>query len=105
MDEAREAAGLPKGERTILFVGRIEPLKGVDTLIKAATRLRLSGISAEHPVNLVIIGGNPNGSGENTDVEMAKLRALSRDLCMDRMVLFLPVYGSHGPLSRPARSG
>jgi D-inositol-3-phosphate glycosyltransferase len=88
-DEAREAAGLPKGERTILFVGRIEPLKGVDTLIQAATRLRLRDISAQHPVNLVIIGGNPDASGEDTDAEMARLQDLTRQLCMDRMVVFL----------------
>jgi len=88
-DEAREAAGLPKGERTILFVGRLQPLKGVDTLIQAATRLRLSDISAEHPVNLVVVGGNSNGSGEDTDAELARLQALTRDLCMDRMVVFL----------------
>jgi D-inositol-3-phosphate glycosyltransferase len=88
-DEAREAAGLPKGERTILFVGRIEPLKGVDTLIKAATRLRLRDISAAHPVNLVIVGGNPEAAGEDTDAEMARLQDLTRQLCMDRMVVFL----------------
>jgi cysteine-rich repeat protein len=86
-DEAREAAGLPKGERTILFVGRLQPLKGVDTLIQAATRLRLRDISAEHPVNLVVVGGNPNGSGEDTATD--RLQALTRDLCMDRMVVFL----------------
>lgn len=89
VDEAREAAGLPHGERTILFVGRIEPLKGVDTLIQAATRLRLRDISAEHPVNLVIVGGNPEAVGEDTSAEMDRLQSLTRALCMDRMVVFL----------------
>jgi D-inositol-3-phosphate glycosyltransferase len=88
-DEAREAAGLPKGERIILFVGRLQPLKGVDTLIQAATRLRLRDISAQHPVHLVVVGGNPNGTGEDTDAELARLQGLTRDLCMDRMVVFL----------------
>jgi D-inositol-3-phosphate glycosyltransferase len=88
-DEAREAAGLPKGERIILFVGRLQPLKGVETLIEAATRLRLRDISAQHPVHLVVVGGNPNGTGEDTDAELARLRGLTRDLCMDRMVVFL----------------
>jgi D-inositol-3-phosphate glycosyltransferase len=89
LDEAREAAGLPMGERTILFVGRIEPLKGIDTLIQAATRLRLRDISAQHPVNLVIVGGNPEAAGEDTDAEMSRLQKMTRQLCMDRMVVFL----------------
>ncbi|MEJ5224730.1 MAG: glycosyltransferase, partial [Anaerolineales bacterium] len=34
-DEAKQFIGLPEDERMVLFVGRIEPLKGVDTLIEA----------------------------------------------------------------------
>jgi D-inositol-3-phosphate glycosyltransferase len=88
-DEAREAAGLPAQGPIILFVGRIEPLKGVDTLIRAGTQLRVPGISSSHPVNLVIVGGNPGGTGEDTNAEMERLQALVRELCLDRMVLFL----------------
>ena len=36
---ARRKLGLKEGERVILFVGRIEPLKGIDILISAAAQL------------------------------------------------------------------
>jgi len=39
-DEARQYIGLTPDARMILFVGRIEPLKGVATLIKAVACLR-----------------------------------------------------------------
>jgi len=40
-DEARQYIGLAPDARMILFVGRIEPLKGVATLIEAVACLRL----------------------------------------------------------------
>lgn len=88
-DEAKQFIGLPENEHMVLFVGRIEPLKGVDTLIEAMSLLRLSDISARHPVHLAIIGGDPSASPEDMNAEMARLQKLCRDLCMNRMVLFL----------------
>ena len=43
----------------VLFVGRIEPLKGGDTLIQAMSGLELQG---ERRVHLAIIGGDPSAS-------------------------------------------
>jgi D-inositol-3-phosphate glycosyltransferase len=40
-DEAKEYVGIPQKDRMVLFVGRIEPLKGVDTLIRAMSCLRI----------------------------------------------------------------
>jgi D-inositol-3-phosphate glycosyltransferase len=88
-DEAKSFIGLPQNERMILFVGRIEPLKGVDTLIRAMSTLRLANVSTVHPVHLAIIGGDPNASPEQMNAEMTRLQQLGHDLCMDRMVLFL----------------
>ena len=88
-DEAKSFIGLPLNERMILFVGRIEPLKGVDTLIRAISTLRLNDVSNRHPVHLAIIGGDPNASPEEMNAEMVRLQQLSHDLCMDRMIVFL----------------
>jgi D-inositol-3-phosphate glycosyltransferase len=86
-DEAREVIGIPKDDRMVLFVGRIEPLKGVDTLIRAMACMRMS--ETGKPVYLAIIGGDPNASPDDMSAEMTRLQALSRELCMDRMVVFL----------------
>ncbi len=88
-DEAKAYVGLTPNQRMILFVGRIEPLKGVDTLIQAMACLRLREISTENPVQLAIIGGDPNASPEDMNAEMRRLQSLCHDLCMDRMVVFL----------------
>ena len=88
-DEARESIGLPSGERILLFVGRIEPLKGLDTLLRAIALLRESGVQCQAPHFLVVIGGDPAASGENLNSEMTRQLALSRELGLDDLVLFL----------------
>ena len=75
---ARQKIGFADGN-IILFVGRIEPLKGVDHLLKAVQYLR-SG----QELILVIIGGD-----EHSQHEMEKLQALSRDLHIQDSVDFL----------------
>jgi D-inositol-3-phosphate glycosyltransferase len=70
-----------------LFVGRIEPLKGLGTLIKAMSCLRIKEI--ERPAYLAVIGGDPNVPTEQMSAEMSRLQSLCHDLCMDRMVVFL----------------
>jgi len=86
-DEAREYIGIPKDDRLILFVGRIEPLKGVDTLIRAVACLRVQEM--EKPAYLAIIGGDPNASPEEMTAEMTRLQSLCDDLCMKHLVVFL----------------
>ncbi|MCZ2122777.1 MAG: glycosyltransferase [Anaerolineales bacterium] len=84
-DEAKECIGLKPDDRMVLFVGRIEPLKGVDTLITAMSCLDLHGLNK--PVQLAIIGGEPNA--EDMTAEMARLQKLCDDLAMGQMVVFL----------------
>ena len=61
-DEAKMVIGLKPDNRMILFVGRIEPLKGVDTLIRAMSCLKL--MDHDRPVDLAIIGGEPDANPE-----------------------------------------
>lgn len=88
-DEAKEFLGLKPEDRMILFVGRIEPLKGVDTLIKAMAHLDLSLTSQDRPVHLAIIGGEPNAEPNDMSAEMSRLQRMCDDLCMGSMVVFL----------------
>ena len=88
-DEAKNAIGVPVQDRMLLFVGRIEPLKGVDTLIRALAHLRDSGLAEKYPHYLAVIGGDPSDRTREMNSEMARLQALSRELGLEDLVVFL----------------
>jgi len=66
-------------DKIILFVGRIEPLKGIDQLLEAMTYLQNS-----QGLRLVIIGGD-----EHSQYEMKRLQRLSQELHIQGSVTFL----------------
>jgi D-inositol-3-phosphate glycosyltransferase len=86
-DEAKLFVGLKPDDRMVLFVGRIERLKGVETLIRAMSQLKLTG--AHRPVHLAIIGGEPQASPDEISSEMRRLQQLCDELNMDQTVVFL----------------
>ena len=86
-DEARQFIGVSSDQRVVLFVGRIEPLKGIDTLIRAMTCMNFQNIGG--PVYLTVIGGEPEASPSAMSAEMTRLQALCDELCMGQMVMFL----------------
>ena len=85
-DEAREYIGVDMDKKLVLFVGRIEPLKGLETLIRAMACHRSRPIGQ---VTLAVIGGDPNVSREEMSSEMIRIQKLCDDLFMGRMVAFL----------------
>jgi len=87
-DEAKQYIGLKPDDRMVLFVGRIEPLKGVDTLIRAMSCLKLSN-GNHRPVHLAIIGGEPDASPQEMSAEMARLQKLCDELAVGQTVVFL----------------
>jgi D-inositol-3-phosphate glycosyltransferase len=88
-DEAKEYLNFPLSTRMILFVGRIEPLKGIDTLINAVACMRDEGALNRHDIRLSIIGGDASVSEDEMDHEMARLHQLRRDLGLDDFITFL----------------
>jgi len=88
-DEAKAFIGVPTDEKLILYVGRIEPLKGVDTLIRAISQLRRSDVFSDCPHYLAIIGGDPDPESPDTNQEMRRLRGLTEELGLNDMVVFL----------------
>lgn len=81
-EEARRWTGLT-GYPVLLFVGRIQPLKGVDIAIAALSRLTLTG----EPAHLVVIGGPSGSSGP---AELDRLQQLAEDLSLADRVHFIP---------------
>jgi len=86
-DEARECIGLEPDDRLLLFVGRIEPLKGVETLLRAMACEQLRALLPRG--HLAIIGGEPDASREQMTAEMARLRKLCDELGLQDTVVFL----------------
>lgn len=75
---ARAEFGLRADEQVVAFVGRIQPLKAPDLLVRAAERL---------PGVRVLIVGGPSGSGLD---EPTALQDLAVDLGIADRVTFLP---------------
>jgi len=88
-DESKAVIDLCSDCRMFLFVGRIEPLKGVDTLIKAIAILKGKGLMTQKPYSLSIIGGDPDASMLEMNAEMARLQRLCHDLSLDELIVFL----------------
>ena len=84
-DEAKEVIGVPPCDRMLLYVGRIEPLKGIDTLIRAIAKADILGDS----VCLVVIGGDPQTAQPESDDEMARLQAMREQAGVKDLVTFL----------------
>ena len=75
---ARGALGLPLDEHVVAFVGRIQPLKAPDILLRAAARL--------WRVRIVVAGG-PSGSGLAAPDSLV---GLAEELGITERVTFLP---------------
>jgi len=72
---ARARLGLD-AERVILFVGRLTPIKGLETLFRALAAAKANGLGGA-AVRLVVVGGDKE---ERWDGESARLRRMARDL-------------------------
>jgi D-inositol-3-phosphate glycosyltransferase len=75
--EARARLGWKAEQPVLLFVGRLDPFKGPDMLLRAAALM-------QRKAQVVIVGGNMAD-----DPEIEKLRHLARELGIQRRVRFL----------------
>jgi D-inositol-3-phosphate glycosyltransferase len=75
---ARAALGLAADERIVAFVGRIQPLKAPDVLLRAAAKL---------PDVRVLVVGGPSGSGLAAPDQLVRL---ADELGISDRVTFLP---------------
>jgi D-inositol-3-phosphate glycosyltransferase len=88
-DEAKEFIEIPHEKRMLLFVGRIEPLKGIDTLLRAIACLRDKGVLNRQDICLSVIGGDATVSESQMSHEMVRLSKLRRELGLKDIVTFL----------------
>ena len=79
---ARARLGLPQGERIVAFVGRIQPLKAPDVLLRAVALLPPGA-----PAVRVVIAGGASGSGLAAPDSLIRLAG---ELGIADRVIFLP---------------
>lgn len=72
--------GYPGDHRLFVFVGRLEPLKGVDVILRAFSLLIAGG---QHPSARLLVLGDDSGAGE-----CERLRVLARELRIEERVGF-----------------
>lgn len=78
---ARRRLGLERDARVLLFVGRIQPLKGADLALQCLAAL-------DDPRSVLVIVGGP--SGIDGETELFRVRRLVEDLGLAGRVRFLP---------------
>ncbi len=88
-DEAREFIGIPLDRKMVLFVGRIEAIKGVEVLLEAFGKLSRLPFIPQGSACLALIGGDADVSNERMDAEMARLQALPIVAELGRSIRFL----------------
>ena len=83
---ARAIVDLPQDSLVVTFVGRIQPHKGPEVLIRATSELLKHSPLLRHKLIVNIIGG---ASGANTE-EVDRLKELATWLAIDDVVRFAP---------------
>jgi D-inositol-3-phosphate glycosyltransferase len=87
-DEAKRVLGLPLQRCVILFVGRIEPLKGIDTLLRAIALITPELPCWRDELSVIIIGGAPGAGIKEVNTELARLEDLRSELGIEDLVTF-----------------
>lgn len=83
--QARRELGLPEAVPILLFVGRLQPLKGLDTLLQAAHLVR-----QQYPMlRVLIVGGGVDEGDPHEAEEVGRLRSLAERLDLTSQLVFI----------------
>jgi D-inositol-3-phosphate glycosyltransferase len=88
-EEAKRRLGLPATRRIVMFVGRIEPLKGINTLLQAMALVARQVPRWQEALSVIIIGGAPGAGIDQANTEMARLERMRAELGIEELITFL----------------
>jgi len=80
---ARQLLGIPQADKTALYVGRFDPRKGIETLVRAMAQSKLRG---QENLRLIIGGGSRPGTCDGT--ERDRIETIVHELGMSDMTHF-----------------
>ncbi|PJF41672.1 MAG: glycosyltransferase family 1 protein [Chloroflexi bacterium] len=84
--EAKQKIGIEDNTHLLLYVGRLEPLKGIDTILEALHHIKNHNPQILDNVRCLIIGGDNRSSDAQ---EIAGLKALREQLQLNDIVEFI----------------
>lgn len=84
--DAKRYLNIPASKNLFVFVGRIEPLKGVDSIIKAVDIICSEMPAYADNLSVAVIGGNPRNPDE---AELTRLQELTHSLDLQHVIKFL----------------
>jgi len=89
-DEAREVIGVPGGRQMFLYVGRLDPVKGLEVLLEAMCELirRLNPCHAQD-LSLAIIGGDRENHLEAMMTDLECLQDIRHELGLEDLIVFI----------------
>ncbi len=92
--DARASLGIGLQDRIVLYVGRFDPRKGIETLVRAFARLSdrfARDRSEERPLSLVIVGGSDPQEADG--IERQRIEAIVESLGISASVKFTGMVG------------
>ncbi len=89
VEAAKAHIGIPSERKLILYVGRIEPLKGIETLLRAIAILAKETPCLCDNICVSIIGGEGEDTEATRSAEEERLRELREQLELRDLVIFL----------------
>jgi len=89
LEVAQEHIGQPAEHRMILFVGRMDPVKGLDTLVRAMAIVVEKDPRWRENACLCIVGGDRADAPALMDAEMGRIDRLQHELGLTGTVTFL----------------
>ena len=84
--EAKQHIGIAPHQKLLIWVGRVEPLKGVDLIVRALAILKNATPETIEDVVIHVIGGDPNGPDNE---EMQHLQAMCAELGLNDLIKFV----------------
>ncbi len=86
---AFKETGFSKEDKILLYVGRVEPVKGLMTIIEAFALLNKSRNPLSKKLRLIVIGGGKKGSELSYNLEAKRIKAAVETFGLTEKIVFL----------------
>ncbi len=88
-EKARERCGISPEDKALLYIGRIDSRKGIETIIRSLPDVKKETDKQNFNLKLIVIGGKIGKRGDREDIkEIERLKEIARSLGVEENVIF-----------------